>query len=100
MDLNDEKHNKKRKISNFEEKIIGGGPLIGHEKISHFEKKIFRRPKWGPDSIKINLKNHFYIVLRLFFHLKPLLSEFSVFSNRSKNIFFSKSHKSPCFVFL
>jgi hypothetical protein len=48
MDLNEEKHNKKRKITNFEEKIIGGGPLIGHGKISHFEKKYLEGPNGAP----------------------------------------------------
>jgi len=31
MDLNEEKHNKKGKTTNFEEKNSGGGPLIGPE---------------------------------------------------------------------
>ena len=48
MDLNEEKHNKKRKITNFEEKIIGGGPLIGQEKNFYFEKKYFEGPKGAP----------------------------------------------------
>ena len=48
MDLNEEKHNKKGKITNFEEKNIGGGPLIGQGKKSHFEKKYLEGPNGAP----------------------------------------------------
>ena len=48
MDLNEEKHNKKGKITNFEEKNIGEGPLIGQVKNSHFEKKYLECPNGAP----------------------------------------------------
>ena len=70
-------------------KYWGGGPYRRQRQKSNFEKNIWKA-QMGPLLNKICKIYDFYIVLRFFFHLKPLLSELSDFSNRSTFLIFFK----------